>query len=201
MTENFGKKRVKYLVCALALMIAVMALPGCSSDEEALQAASDQVTFELNTVKEGKTAGISAAEELSDEVSEEMLDVYDEKLRDFDFGIVSAEKTDPEETGGEAESVSVTVRVKTYDFGTVYLETWKDYMSQNEAGRDESQFYSDLFTRIAALDSKDYTKDVVVTCTDLACDGTCQTDIRTNEALMNALSGDMLAQMKELAEE
>ena len=127
-------------------------------------------------------------------MSEKLLAEYADKLRDFDYEIVGSR-----EDGDEEYAVLVTARITTYDFGTVYLQTWKDYMAIDEDSRIESQFYTDLFTRFASLSAKNYTSDVDILCVPDG-DG-WKTDVKTNEALMNAISGGLVEQMRDLAEE
>lgn len=194
------RTKMKRTACvALTIMLAAQALllSGCGADSEICEAAAAQVSAELDSLKQGKSGNLPATDGFPEDVSESMLEIYAEKLRDFDYDILDAE---PAETEGDGDTVNVTVRIRTYDFGGIYLKTWKDQMQTDGSQSDESQFYADLFARIAAADAKDCVNDAVVVCTASGDDGRT-TDIRTNEALMNAISGDMIDQIRDLAEQ
>lgn len=189
--NNIYKVAIMLLMILLALTSVVMASCGTGSNEFA--EAETEVTKELEALKNGSSA-VPQVAGASEEVSEEMMSAYAEKLRDFDYVIAGSGKSE------DGESVVVTVNITTYDFGSVYLETWNDRMKIEESLRYDSQFYSDLLTRFAALSVKNYTGQAAIVCKKDG-EGKWTTDMSTNHGLINAISGGMLDEMNELAEE
>jgi hypothetical protein len=177
----------------LLLAILPAVLTSCSNGTNEFAEAESEVAKELDALKSG-SGDIPVAADFSEDVSEAMLRAYAEKLRDFDYIIAGSGKSK------DGSSVIVTVDITTYDFGSVYLETWNDRMKVEEDLRDDSQFFSDLFTRFASLSVKNYSGQAAITCTRDE-EGKWTTDLKTNPQLINAISGGMLDEMTELAEE
>ena len=192
--DQKGKKH-RTIILLLAMLMALMplALASCGSSSNEFTEAETQVTQELEALKAGG-AEVPEVADASEEVSETMLSMYAEKLRDFDYVIAGSGKSE------DGNSVIVTVNITTYDFGSVYLETWNDRMKLEEGLRYESQFYNDLFTRFAALSVKNYTGQAAIVCTKDD-SGEWTTDVKTNQDLIDAISGGLITEMKDLAEE
>ena len=188
-----GRIAVLMLIPIMAAMLWV--ITSCSnSNSEDYADAELAVKTDLEALKNDHNA-LPKVEEFSDDVSEAMLEAYVEKLRDFDYEITGSEKSE------DGDSVLVTVRITTYDLGSVYLETWNDQMKIDKNARYESQFYTNLFTRIASLTTKDYTGTATIVCRENGDSGEWTTDVRTNSSLMNAISGGMVAEMVNLSED
>lgn len=183
------------IIIMLTMVLALMplGLSSCSSGDSDLAEAEETVRTELEALKSEDTK-IPAFADISEDVSEEMLQSYAEKLKDFDFIISGSRKSD------DGESVVVSVDINTYDFGSVYLETWNDRMKIEEDLRYDNQFYNDLFTRFAALSDKTYTAQATIICMKDE-NGGWITDMKTSPSFINAISGGMVAEMKELSEE
>lgn len=188
-------KTHKPIILLLAMLLAflLVAFTSCDSGSNDFAEAEAKVTEELEALKSGN-AEVPAVTDPTEGVSETMLSIYAEKLRDFDYIIAGSGKSE------DGNSVIVTVNITTYDFGSVYLETWNDRMKIEEGLRYESQFYSDLFTRFASLNSKNYVGQAAIVCTKEE-NGEWTTDVKTNQALINAISGGLVEEMTDLAEE
>ena len=188
-----NKRCITALLLAMLLALVPLSLSSCGEADTDLSDAEEAVRAELEALKSEETK-IPEFADFSEDVSEEMLASYAEKLKDFDYVISGSTKS--EDTG----SVIVSVDVNTYDFGSVYLETWNDRMKIEEDLRYDNQFYNDLFTRFAALSVKGYTGQANIICTKDE-NGEWTTDMKTSPSLMDALSGGMVAEMQELSEE
>lgn len=188
-------KKYRSIIMILMMLLAMMpaVLVSCNSVTNDFAEAEVEVARELDAIKSG-SGEIPVNADFSENVSETMLNAYAEKLRDFDYMITGSGKSE------DGKSVIVTVDITTYDFGSVYLETWNDRMKVEEGLRYESQFFNDLFTRIASLSVKDYTGQASITCTRDE-KGKWTTDLKTNPELINAISGGLLSEMTELADE
>ncbi len=188
-------KAHKSIIVLLAMLLALMpvAVSSCGSGSNDFAEAENEVSRELEALKSGSTELPDPAD-AADDVSEEMLTSYAEKLRGFDYIIAGSGLAE------DGESVVVTVNITTYDFGSVYLETWNDLMKVDEKNRSDSKFYNDLFTRFAALSAKNYAGQAAIVC-GKGEDGAWTTDIKTNPNLINAVSGGLLDEMTALAEE
>lgn len=186
------------LLLIAAIVMAVIVLTGCSKEPERFPEAEAEVAAELDKIKSADMSDDSLkmfTESVSGDFDGSMLEGYVTKLKDFDYEILGSQKTEEENT------VAVDVRITTYDFGNEYLRAWEEHMMQDEANRWENQFYSFLLLRLGSVSSKDYVSDAKVICTDPKGDGNWETDIKSNEELMNAVSGGMLNEIKNLAKE
>lgn len=184
----------KGLIPALIMiLIATFALTGCGEVTNEYAEAEAKVAEELEALKQGGNE-MPALADFPEDISEAQYSAYAKKLRDFDYVIAGSEKSK------DGNSINVTVDITTYDFGSVYLETWNDQMKIEESLRYESQFYNDLFTRFAAMSVKKYSGSAVIACTKNE-NGEWTTDIKENAGLLNAISGGMVKEMLELAEE
>ena len=188
-------KLQKPIILLLAMLLALMpaVLASCESGSNDFAEAETEVSSELEALKSGNVEVPQVADS-TEGVSETMLSVYAEKLRDFDYMIAGSGYSK------DGKSVVVTVNITTYDFGSVYLETWNDRMKVEEGLRSDAQFYTDLFTRFASLSAKNYTGQAAIVCTKGE-DGEWTTDVKTNQGLINAISGGLVEEMTDLAEQ
>lgn len=188
------------LLLIAAVVIAVMVLTGCSKEPENYPEAEALVDTRLNEIKtaDNSDAAIKSFIELAGTEDEELLGGYLTKLRDFDYEILGSKKDENDEN-----AVIVTVRVSTYDFGNAYLSTWKEFLEMDEyhEGTQNDLFMRSLMYKCTALNSKDFLTDVDVVCTDPDGSGNYETDLKSNDEMMNAISGGMMEQIKLLAEE
>ena len=185
------------LLLIAAIAIAVIVLTGCSKEPENYPEAETLVANELGKLKSADASDEtlkSLTENVSGEFDGSMLEGYISKLKDFDYEIVSSTKAEVE----EGNAASVKVKITAYDFGNEYLKAWNEHMMQDEEDRWQSQFYSFLLLRLGSVTNKDYVTEVDVICTDPKGDGHWETDLRSNEELMNAISGGMLNEIKNL---
>ena len=185
------------LLLAAAVVMAVMLLTGCSKEPESYPEAEEYVKEQLEAIKNADADdGIikSLTEDVSGDFDGAMLEGYIDKLKEFDYEIIDSSKAKSE----EGTAAAVTVRITTYDFGNEFLKAWNEHMSQDEEDRWQSQFYSFLLIRLSSVSSKDFTSRINVICTDANDDGNWKTDIKGNEDLMNAISGGMMNEIKNL---
>ena len=188
------------LLLIAAVVIAVMVLTGCSKEPENYPEAEALVASELDKIKSADVNDDflkAFTEDVSSEYDGSMLEGYIAKLKDFDYEILGSSK-DPD---GEDGDVLVNVRITTYDFGNEYLKAWNEHMMQEEGNRWQSQFYSFLLLRLGSVSSKDFVSEVNVECSDSDGDGTYEADLKSDEELMNAISGGMLNEIENLADE
>lgn len=206
-SRNNKKRKINKLLTILnillliaAVVIAVMVLTGCSKEPENYPEAEALVDTRLNEIKtaDNSDAAIKSFIELAGTEDEELLGGYLTKLRDFDYEILGSKKDENDEN-----AVIVTVRVSTYDFGNAYLSTWKEFLEMDEyhEGTQNDLFMRSLMYKCTALNSKDFLTDVDVVCTDPDGSGNYETDLKSNDEMMNAISGGMMEQIKLLAEE
>ena len=187
----------RFVICAIMVCLC-LPFAGCSDS-----GAKAEVKNDLEAIKTSSSAG-GQLESLRQVVSKEAgknIDGFLEKVRDFDYEIVSEE----ESTQDDGKSVVLKVRITTYDFGSEYLAAMNDYMQSEDykadADEDSREFYDELFVRLSALESKGYTKDVDVIAYCPKGSSEWVTNIKNNEALQDALLGGMPSEMKALSEE
>lgn len=184
------------LLLIAAIVMAVIVLTGCSKEPERCPEAEDAVAKALDELKTTSHTDESLnafTKDIEGELDGQILEGYIEKLQEFDYEILSSQKSEDSDN-----TAIVRVRITTYDFANAFLKTWNDHMSQEETDRWQSQFYSFLLLRLASVTEKDYVSDADVICTDEKGDGTWTVDLQSNEELMNAISGGMLAEIKNL---
>lgn len=182
------------LLLAAAVVIAAMVLTGCSKEPESYPEAEALVAKELEAIKNSDDNSIvpEAINEASEQFDTELLEAYVKKLKEFDYEILRSQKADSD----NEDDVAVTVRITTYDFGNEYIKAFEQYMTVDETNRWQSQFYAHLFARLISVNTKDYTADVDVICSEE--DGKWTSNLKDNKELMNALSGGMMAEMERL---
>ena len=105
----------------------------------------------------------------------------------------------------EGDHATVTVRIKTYDFGRAYLAEWTDYLREHSDSLNGDEeltgFYEELFAKLSALDKKESIKDVDIVCVKPLDNGEWIANIKDNEQLQDAVFGGMMSEMKTLAGE
>ena len=188
------KKKALILICAALLALVTAACSGVG--------AVGEVESQLDILKKSRTAeaGLAGVKEELPESALGDFDSFLSKVRDFDYKVIGSEA----KKDGEEEYTLVTVKITSCDFGREYLSTWKDYLKSHKNASSEdasgSEFYAELFPRLAGLSKKKHVTYVDVKAIE-ADDGSWATDIRTNEKLQDALFGGMIGEMKRLADE
>lgn len=180
------------LLLIAAVVIAAMVLTGCKSKPETFPEAEARVSEELDAIKTAEPTDetIQSLTSVAGEFDGAMLDGYLAKLKEFDYEITNSRK------GEEDNSCIVTVKITTYDFANEYLRAWNEYMEVEEGNRWQSQFYSFLLLRLGSVSNKDYVEEVDINCKEDG--GKWTTDLKTNDRLINALSGGMMDEVKRL---
>ena len=164
--------------------------------------AEAEVRTELDRLKSSGTAAsiLASVQETLPEEAGADFEAFLAKVREFDYVIMGSEKVN--DNGNEYTAVNV--KIVSYDFGKEYLATWKDYLKthKNASAEDAegSEFYKELFARLAALENKQHISFVEIRAYENE-EGEWTTDIQTNEELQDALFGGMISEMKALAAE
>lgn len=201
MTERNTAKlnRIKRAAYLLVLLLCILVTAGCTSRGE----PEKKVAKELDALKTSESVG-SEVLDLKKDLSEEGKDDFDaflKKLRDFDYELTGVKADDDPDD----DTTTVTVRIKTYDFGRAYLSVWTDYLKELDGTLSEDDgsagFYEALFSRLASLDKKEYIRDVEIICVEPLDNGEWIANIKDNEQLQNAVFGGMMSEMKSLAGE
>ena len=197
MTDKRASKlnRSKLAALLFALLLCVLMISGCAAKTD----AEKKVAMELDALKTSESVGseVSDIKKMLSDDGKDNFDAFLRKLRDFDYEMMGVEE--------EGDQATVTVRIKTYDFGRAYLAEWTDYLKENGDslnGDDElAGFYEELFARLAALDKKESIKDVDIVCIKPLDNGEWIANIKDNEQLQDAVFGGMMSEMKSLAGE
>ena len=197
MTEKRTAKlnRMKRVVSLIALLLCVLIAAGCAAKSE----PEKKVAKELDALKTSESVGseVSDMKKLLSDEGNDNFDSFLNKLRDFDYEFTGVRE--------EGDQATVTVRIKTYDFGRAYLAEWTDYLRahSDSLGADEelTGFYEELFAKLAALDKKESIKDVDIVCVKPLDNGEWIANIKDNEQLQDAVFGGMMSEMKTLAGE
>lgn len=186
---------MKRAASLLALLLCVLIAAGCAARSE----PEKKVAKELDALKTSESVGseVSDMEKLLSGEGKDNFDSFLQKLRDFDYELTGVKE--------EGDQATVTVRIKTYDFGRAYLAEWTDYLREHSdsLGGDEelTGFYEELFAKLAALDKKESIKDVDIVCVKPLDNGEWIANIKDNEQLQDAVFGGMMSEMKTLAGE
>ena len=197
MTEKRTAKlnRMKRAASLLARLLCVLVAAGCAAKSE----PEKKVAKELDALKTSESVGseVSDMEKLLSDEGKDNFDSFLKKLRDFDYELTGVKE--------EGDHATVTVRIKTYDFGRAYLAEWTDYLREHSdslSGEEElTGFYEELFAKLAALDKKESIKDVDIVCVKPLDNGEWIANIKDNEQLQDAVFGGMMGEMKTLAGE
>ena len=201
MTDRKAAKpnMMKRIASLLALLLCVMMAAGCAAKSE----PEKKVAKELDALKTSESVGsevLDLKKDLSDEGKED-FDAFLKKLRDFDYEIMGVRADDDPDD----DSTTVTVRIKTYDFGRAYLSVWTDYLKEhNDTLSDDDDlagFYEALFAKLASLEKKECIKDVDIVCIEPLDNDEWIANIKDNEQLQDAVFGGMMSEMKALAGE
>ena len=197
MTDKRASKlnRSKLAALLFALLLCVLMVSGCAAKTD----AEKKVAKELDALQTSESVGseVSDIKKMLSDDGKDNFDAFLKKLRDFDYELMGVSEEDDQAT--------VTVRIKTYDFGRAYLAEWTDYLKENGDslnGDDElAGFYEELFARLAALDKMESIKDVDIVCIKPLDNGEWIANIKDNEQLQDAVFGGMMSEMKSLAGE
>ena len=197
MTEKRTAKlnRMKRKVSLFALLLCILIAAGCAAKSE----PEKKVAKELDALKTSESVGseVSNMKKLLSDDGKDSFDKFLGKLRDFDYELMGVKE--------EKDHATVTVRIKTYDFGRAYLAEWTDYLREHSgslSGDEElTGFYEELFARLGALDKKESIKDVEIVCIKPLDNGERIANIKENEELQDAVFGGMMSEMKTLAGE
>ena len=197
MTEKRTAKlnRMKRAASVIALLLCVLIAAGCAAKSE----PEKKVAKELDALKTSESVGseVSDMEKLLSDEGKDNFDSFLKRLRDFDYELTGVKE--------EGDHATVTVRIKTYDFGRAYLAEWTDYLREHSdslSGEEElTGFYEELFAKLAALDKKESIKDVDIVCVKPLDNGEWIANIKDNEQLQDAVFGGMMSEMKTLAGE
>lgn len=184
-------KTMAAITAVVFMLLFIIILTGCSKNE-----AEVIVNEELDSMRtlDLDQASVEELEGLLSKEGREYFYEFKRKAADYEYKILGSEENDDGTT-------AVSVQVKTYSFGRIYLETWADYLEDNKGDRfDQSDFYELLVKNLSEADTKDYAATVIVTCSDPEKDGNWKTDAGSNKALRDALFGGMLTEIASLAE-
>ena len=187
--------RMKRAASLLALLLCVLVAAGCAAKSE----PEKKVAKELDALKTSESVGseVSDMEKLLSDEGKDNFDSFLKKLRDFDYELTGVKE--------EGDHATVTVRIKTYDFGRAYLAEWTDYLREHSDSLNGDEeltgFYEELFAKLAALDKKESIKDVDIVCVEPLDNGEWIANIKDNEQLQDAVFGGMMGEMKTLAGE
>lgn len=197
MTERKTAKlnRPKRAASLIALLLCILITAGCAAKSE----PEKKVAKELDALKTSESVGseVSDMKKLLSDDGKDNFDTFLGKLRDFDYDLMGVKE--------EEDHATVTVRIKTYDFGRAYLAEWTDYLREHSGSLNGDEeltgFYEELFARLGALDKKESIKDVEIVCVKPLDNGEWIANIKENEQLQDAVFGGMMSEMKTLAGE
>ena len=204
MTEKKASSRINAVKAGAIVALLIIAAVGAFwLMNRPANGAEAKVQAELDALGRPESVG-SEVDSLRMTLSDEGKDRFDSflrKLRDFDYEILSSRDS----SDAEVERKTVTVRVRTYDFGREYLAAWTAYLRENgralPADGDLTDFYEMLFERLSALEEKEYIKDVEIICVEPLGNDEWVADIKDNEALQDAVFGGLMSEMEALAAE
>ncbi len=189
--KKLAERLIALLLCVLMLVITA----GCSAKSD----AQKKVARELDALKTSESVG-SEVDTLRRALSDEgkaSFDAFLKKLRNFDYEITGESVAE--------DHTTVTVRIRTCDFGKEYLATWTGYLREHgdTIGRDDelTGFYEELFARLASLEKKDCIRDVEIVCVEPLGNDEWIANIKDNDQLQEAIFGGMLGEMRTLAGE
>ena len=182
-------------ICVIMASLCFTAA-GCERSGAASEVKNDLEAIQTNSSAERQLGTLRSV--VSKDTGKN-IDKFIAKVHDFDYEIISEEESDDK----DGKTVIVTVRIKTYDFGSEYLAVMKEFaeVGNPELGKDDdpAPFYDELFERFAKLDSKDYVKDVRIIAYSPNSSSEWVTNVKNNEELQDALLGGMTAEMRELS--
>lgn len=176
-------------ILAILIALCAIAMTGCGNATPSEAVAETLDSFKAVEVNED----ILALEELG--LSEDTEAAYREflgKVSDFDYEVTG-------ETISEDEnSAVVEVTITTYPFGDAYLDAYEGIYEKYEAASlDEDIIYSELFKTLNSLEEKSASYNVKIDCEKQ--DGEWVVKLDDNGKFTNAILGDMIYVIKELA--
>lgn len=118
-------------------------------------------------------------------------------LQKFDY------KIGEEKISKDGKTATVQIKLTTYNFGEAYKGMYNQLIEEAKAGKitsstDIKKYTFDLmFDKMLALKDKEYSKDVIIKCTQN--DGKWTTDIRGNQDFTDAMLGGMMTEASAVA--
>ena len=190
--RRMNRKNAGRLYIALAMMmllVLTMALTACAKSntptvvvEKQMQQIKDE---EVETELSSLVSSSSIAKKHSDDYKKLLA-----KIQDFDYEVTD-EKID-------GDSATVKVTITTYDFGKAYKSMITQMEKDANSGKITSSTdmtsyaYKLMFKKFNALEEKDYTKEVEVTCTKNN-DGDWETNIIDDSNIEDAILGGVVS--------
>lgn len=185
------KKTKKILLAGLVFAMA-FAMAACGKNAT----PSESVESELKAVQNESISDLEKTmPNTMDSSYSDDWKSFLKKIQKFDYKI-----KDEKIKGNKA---TVTVTIKTYDFGQAYQNTYNQIVQDAQSGTitsstDVTKYVYDLmFKNLLAVDKKTYSKDVVINCKKND-KGEWETDVQSNEQFLNAIMGgleDKIAEM------
>lgn len=185
-------KKAKKILLAGLVFAMVLAMTACGKNST----PSESVESELKAVQNESISDLEKTmPNTMDSSYSDDWKSFLKKIQKFDYKI-----KDEKIKGNKA---TVTVTIKTYDFGNAYQETYNQIVQDAQSGTitsstDVTKYVYDLmFKNLLAVDKKTYSKDVVINCKKND-KGEWETDVQSNEQFLNAIMGgleDKIAEM------
>lgn len=181
-------RRIMISVLTAILIIASMSLTSCMKSNTPTVVVEKQ----MQQIKDEKVETELSSLVSSSSIAKTYSDDYDkllEKIQDFDYEVTN-EKID-------GDSAAVTVKITTYDFGSAYKSMIEQIAKDASAGTITSDTdmttyaYKLMFKKFNALEEKNYTKEVEVSCTKNS-DGNWETNIVDDSAIEDAILGGIV---------
>ena len=178
-------KKAKKILLAGLVFAMVLAMTACGKNST----PSESVESELKAVQNESISDLEKTmPNTMDSSYSDDWKSFLKKIQKFDYKI-----KDEKIKGNKA---TVTVTIKTYDFGNAYQETYNQIVQDAQSGTitsstDVTKYVYDLmFKNLLAVDKKTYSKDVVINCKKND-DGEWETDVQSNEQFLNAIMGGL----------
>ena len=189
--NTIKRRRCMALMMAAVLILCAL-LTGCGGNE-----AEEAVKADLDSMRdiEFDAAGTEELLSMLSQTGRDNFYEFRDKAGTYEYTIEGSSEND----NGTASVV--TVQVKTYSFGRIYLETWTDAI-EKAGGKtpDQADFYELLMKNLSEAKEKTFFKNVEITCADTDGDGNLNTDAASNADLRDAIFGGMLTEIAHLAE-
>ena len=187
--DRKGARRLSIALAMMMLLVLTMALTACAKSntptvvvEKQMQQIKDE---EVETELSSLVSSSSIAKKHSDDYKKLLA-----KIQDFDYEVTD-EKID-------GDSATVKVTITTYDFGKAYKSMITQMEKDANSGKITSSTdmtsyaYKLMFKKFNALEEKDYTKEVEVTCTKNN-DGDWETNIIDDSNIEDAILGGVVS--------
>lgn len=188
-------KKTSLILLLVTVLVSALMLAGCGGESGAEARVKEDLESMRSVELDQDTA--SEIESLMNNEGKEYYQKFLKMAGDFDYEISQTEKKDG--------AAVVTVKIRTYDFGSEYLKTWADFLEASEtsgdgSGYDTAKLYEMLFQNLSSLQKKEYTGYVDIKCTQ-GSDGKWSSDATADPGVRNAVFGGMLYEINSLAGE